>query len=138
MKNLISLRKRFGKTQKDMAEYLGISRQAYAHYETDNREPDIDTIKQLSDYFDVSSDILIDRIDLSESTSTKIHLFSSSDKLSSNEQEVITAYREHPEMHDAVHRLLGISENEPPLRIAAAPKVNPAIIDLDSDGVSHT
>lgn len=56
---LLSLRKQKGLTQKDLAEYLGISRQAYANYETGSREPDIATLKQLAEYFDVSLDYLL-------------------------------------------------------------------------------
>ena len=63
MENLIKLRKQHGKTQKDMAEYLGISRQAYAHYEIDNREPDFETLKRLASYFDVSIDYILDNTD---------------------------------------------------------------------------
>ena len=69
MKSLLTLRKRKGLTQKDMADYLGISRQAYANYETGNREPDIHTLKSLSEYFHVSIDTLLDN----ESPSIKKH-----------------------------------------------------------------
>ena len=57
--NLLSLRKQKGLTQKDLAEHLGISRQAYANYESGSREPDIATLKQLADFFDVSVDCLL-------------------------------------------------------------------------------
>ena len=63
MENLIKLRKQHGKTQKDIAEFLGISRQAYAHYEIDNRQPDFDTLKRLANYFNVSIDYILDNTD---------------------------------------------------------------------------
>ena len=59
MENLLFLRKRKGVTQKDVADYLKISRQASANYETGKREPDIDTLKSLSLYFEVSIDVLL-------------------------------------------------------------------------------
>ena len=59
MENLLLLRKRKGATQKEVASYLKISRQAYANYETGKREPDIDTLKSLSLYFEVSIDVLL-------------------------------------------------------------------------------
>ena len=61
MQRLLDLRKERGKTQKDMAEYLGISRQAYANYEVGLREPDFDSLVKLADYFGVSLDELLGR-----------------------------------------------------------------------------
>lgn len=60
MKTLLTLRKNKGLTQKEIAEHLGISRQAYANYESGNREPDINTLKLLSEYFEVSIDTLLE------------------------------------------------------------------------------
>ncbi len=60
METLLQLRKQKGLTQKDIADALGISRQAYANYETGNREPDLNTLKALSDFFNVSIDYLLD------------------------------------------------------------------------------
>jgi repressor LexA len=59
MNNLASLRKEKGLTQKDVADYLGISRQAYANYEAQNREPDINTLKSLSEFFGVTIDYIL-------------------------------------------------------------------------------
>ncbi len=59
MENLLILRKNIGLTQKEIADRLGISRQAYANYETGNREPDIEVLKALSDLYDVSIDFLV-------------------------------------------------------------------------------
>lgn len=60
METLLQLRKSKGLTQKDIADALGISRQAYANYEAGNREPDLNTLKKLSDFFSVSIDYLLD------------------------------------------------------------------------------
>lgn len=59
METLLQLRKSKGLTQKDVADALGISRQAYANYEAGNREPDLTTLKALSDFFGVSIDYLL-------------------------------------------------------------------------------
>lgn len=48
-------------SQKDIANYLGITRQAVASYELAKREPDYDVLKKLADYFDVSIDYLLGR-----------------------------------------------------------------------------
>ena len=59
MNNLTLLRKEKGLTQKDVADHLGISRQAYANYEAQNREPDINTLKSLSEFFGVTIDYIL-------------------------------------------------------------------------------
>ena len=43
MMNLVNARKALKKTQQEMADYLGISRQAYRNYETGKREPDYES-----------------------------------------------------------------------------------------------
>ncbi|NLP13696.1 MAG: helix-turn-helix transcriptional regulator [Clostridium sp.] len=48
-------------SQKDIANFLGITRQAVASYELAKREPDYDVLKKLADYFDVSIDYLLGR-----------------------------------------------------------------------------
>ena len=59
---LRSLREQRNLTQKDIAEYLGVTRQAVASYELGKREPDYDILKRLADYFSVSIDHLLGRI----------------------------------------------------------------------------
>lgn len=59
MTRLIELRNEFGFSQSDVAKHLGISRQAYGHYETGAREPDNTTIVRLARLYDVSTDYLL-------------------------------------------------------------------------------
>ncbi len=42
------------KTQKDIADYLGATRQAVAYYEQGKRNPKPETWQALADYFNVS------------------------------------------------------------------------------------
>lgn len=60
--NLKYLRTKNNKTQKDIADMLKISRQAYTHYESNKREPDIKTLVKLADYYMVSLDMIVGRI----------------------------------------------------------------------------
>ena len=46
-----------------MAEYLGMTAKGYAFYELGEREPSIETILKLCDYFDVTADYLLGRKD---------------------------------------------------------------------------
>ncbi len=58
---LKQLREQNQLSQKDIAEYLGITRQAVASYELAKREPDYDVLKKLADYFGVSVDYILGR-----------------------------------------------------------------------------
>lgn len=58
---LKQLREQNRLSQKDIADYLGITRQAVASYELAKREPDYDVLKKLADYFGVSVDYLLGR-----------------------------------------------------------------------------
>lgn len=62
-KILKSLRIQRNKTQQEIADILGISRQGYAKYENNLGEPDNSTLSKLADYFDVSTDYLLGRTD---------------------------------------------------------------------------
>jgi Predicted transcriptional regulators len=56
---LRELRKSKNLTNEAAAEGIGISVRAYRHYETGDREPNVDTLIALADYFGVSVDYLI-------------------------------------------------------------------------------
>lgn len=59
MNNLKALRKKAGVYQSEVAEAIGMSVQAYSHYETGRRDPDTNTLQKLADYFGVSVDAII-------------------------------------------------------------------------------
>jgi transcriptional regulator with XRE-family HTH domain len=46
-------------TQQEVADHLGITRQAYAAYETGSRQPDLATLAKLAKYFGVTTDWLL-------------------------------------------------------------------------------
>lgn len=48
-------------TQREVAEYLGMTVNAYQKYELSTREPNIAKLNALADYFGVSVDYLIGR-----------------------------------------------------------------------------
>lgn len=58
-KNLKDLRKKYNKTQKDLAVYLNVTRPTIAGYETKNKEPDFERLILISEYFDVTIDFLL-------------------------------------------------------------------------------
>ncbi len=57
--NLIILRNIHGYSQEEIAEKIGISRQAYAKWENGSTVPDIEKCKRLSDLYGVTIDSLI-------------------------------------------------------------------------------
>lgn len=60
-KRLKYLREEKNLLQKDIAKYLNITTSAYGYYEQGKRSPDMETIKKLADFFNVSTDYLLGR-----------------------------------------------------------------------------
>lgn len=58
-KNIKRLRTFYGYKQREVAERLHISRQAYSNYERGARFPDIRIIIQLSEFYSISLDCLV-------------------------------------------------------------------------------
>ncbi len=59
MKGLKLIRKERNLNQQKVALDLNISREALSHYENGKREPSLDMLVKMSDYFNVSIDFLI-------------------------------------------------------------------------------
>ncbi|HIT53144.1 MAG TPA: helix-turn-helix transcriptional regulator [Candidatus Fimivicinus intestinavium] len=57
------LRLREGKTQKEIADYLNISRSTYTLYESARRQMSNETLCALAEYYGVSTDYLLERTD---------------------------------------------------------------------------
>ena len=66
MERLRELRKEKRLTQTQVGNYLGITVSAYGNYELGQREPSIDMLLKLADYFGVTVDYLLGRDTLSE------------------------------------------------------------------------
>ncbi len=58
---LRELRKEKGLTQIELAKLLNVSDRSVGFYETGERDPDTDTLKNLADFFSVSIDYLLCR-----------------------------------------------------------------------------
>lgn len=56
-----ALREKRGISQSRAAKDMKIVRTTYSNYEAGNREPDLDTLKKIADYYEVSIDYLLDR-----------------------------------------------------------------------------
>lgn len=67
-----SLREQRGKTQKQLADIIGVTPAAIGLYEQNRRTPDAETLKKLANYFDVSIDYLLCYTDIKNSYKEKI------------------------------------------------------------------
>ena len=56
------LREKEGLTQKQVANYLQLSRSTYTYYELGKRQPSLQTLSRLAELFHVSTDYLLGRM----------------------------------------------------------------------------
>lgn len=61
-------------SQKDFAKQIGVSSTVLSRYESDDRKPDYDTLQSIADYLNVSTDYLLGRTDILESSFSKGHI----------------------------------------------------------------
>ena len=122
---LLNLRKQAGVTQQALADYLGISRQAYANYENGNRSPDYQTLKKLSSYFSVSVDYLLgNSLNLKTHNGIKIPVYGS--VAAGIPIEAITDIEDYEEITEDMAR----TGNFAALKIKGA-SMEPRIVDGD-------
>ncbi|MEZ2733742.1 helix-turn-helix transcriptional regulator [Aneurinibacillus aneurinilyticus] len=99
---LKELRQRKQLTQEETAKLLNISRGTYAHYEIDKRQPDFATLQKLADFFDVSIDYLLGRVNdpdqlpqFLRDPSVDISAYEGYQELSPKEQEIVKEQVRH-------------------------------------------
>nr|WP_286887017.1 helix-turn-helix domain-containing protein [Aneurinibacillus sp. UBA3580] len=99
---LKQLRQQKRLTQEETAKLLNISRGTYAHYEIDKRQPDFVTLEKLADFFGVSIDYLLGRVDdphplpqLLRDPSINISAYEGYQDLSPKEQEIVKEQVRH-------------------------------------------
>ena len=73
--NLKLYRKKFGFTQEQVAEKLGVSRQAVAKWERGDTLPDIENIIALADMYEVSIDFLVRNLQNASASEDRKHMF---------------------------------------------------------------
>ena len=104
--NLKAARKKSGKTQKEVAEGIGIGQGTYKNYETGAREPNGETLVAIANYFDVSTDYLLGRPTAQPPTDALERLFTEK-SFSALEEELLRKYMELPhEARQAVVRFI--------------------------------
>lgn len=53
-------------TQDKIAKIINVSQRAYAHYEKGDREPSIETLIKLADYYKLPIDIIVGRYEIAK------------------------------------------------------------------------
>lgn len=87
---LKELRQRRKMTQADLANVLGITQQAVARWESNKSAPDIETLKELSKYFNVSTDYLLGQdIKSNPLSKEQITLLKDFDSLSKDGRDIL-------------------------------------------------
>ena len=90
-------RKEVGLTQEQLAEEIGVTKSRVSNWEQGINRPDADILAALCKALKVSPSILLD-------------VYLTDDELNEQEKKIIKAYREKPDLRQAVDILLGISE----------------------------
>lgn len=88
MKNLKILRKKHMLSQQKLADILHISQQSVYKYENNITSPDIETLKNMADYFETSIDYLVDYTDIPNRFEPTVTL-----SVNEEEQKLIHKYR---------------------------------------------
>ena len=103
MKRLVELRRKKGKTQNEIARFLGVHRTTYVKYERGDSEPNLDTVLKLADYFNTTTDYILGR---TEKTTSK--MLSAREYLKREQElaEFIEAMRLNHEISDNAERQL--------------------------------
>lgn len=92
---LKSLRKERGLSRQQVADILGVSKRTIESYEYGNREPNIEMLCKLADFYGVSIDYLLGRTGYKEPVLTE------------RDKAFLKAYESSP-MRDAINTLLNI------------------------------
>lgn len=95
--NIKTFRLSIGKTQKEVAEAVGLTQFTYSNYESGKTQPDFDTLVKLADYFHTTVDAILGHevpylLDKSTLTPKQRKLVELATKVDDNTCELAVAY----------------------------------------------
>ncbi|GAV22664.1 helix-turn-helix domain-containing protein [Carboxydothermus pertinax] len=99
---LVELRQSRGLTQKELADFLNISRSALSLYETGKREPDYETLLKLANFFEVNVDYLLGRTNIPDPIpfQKEHHQIEAALRDDSEDEELLAFWQEMKERED--------------------------------------
>ncbi|BAB05007.1 helix-turn-helix transcriptional regulator [Halalkalibacterium halodurans] len=96
-KRLRSLRINKKLSQEELAKTLGLNRSTLARYELENTQPDYETLTKMADFFQVTTDYILGRVD-DETTQLSISFSHGGEELTEDEkahlEQELKKYRE--------------------------------------------
>ena len=136
------LRENSNMSQAELSKHIGVSKSSINMYERGEREPSIETLEAIADFFNVDMDYLLGKSEhrnKNEWLATFEFIQSNSNNYSPHEKEVIKEYRAKPEMQAAVDKLLGIEpdsldtlKQKPFIAAASGKKYDAESLDIDT------
>jgi len=81
-------------TQGYVADIIGVARSTYTAYENGTKQPPMETVNKLADFFNVSVDYLLGRTDIKQST--KVTVAGKEVELSPEEYKLFEELKKHP------------------------------------------
>ena len=117
---ITELLKAKGLQQKDLTSFLGVKNSAYTDWKAGKSKSYIKYLYQIAKFLDTTPEYLkgeSKKIDIKEKTPMPTGV-------SESDLELLAAYHSKPEMHEAIKKLLGISDKKEktatfPVRVAA-------------------
>lgn len=89
---LRNLRKNISITQKDLAKVLKISKGNISRYETGIREPDLDLLIRIADFFKVTTDYLLGLTNMKNSSVNEFYINDKNSEYSINLNDISEEY----------------------------------------------
>ncbi len=121
-KILKELRKKHNKTQLEVAEFLGISRQAYSRYESSSREPDMETLSNIALFYKVSPQVFyiddmdkhldpdMDIVEMVARYQLKSTIYQDSDKSEGSDLNYDLSKKDKEQLQSALSKHFGLEE----------------------------
>lgn len=116
-KRIKQLRESHGETQQKMAENLGVSQQTIAGWEKGQRNPSLETLSTLADYFGVSVDYLLGRTDIPNIYIHDIEVDGKHGRMASTQKDLSPEYQEQvrAKVQNAIKEDRGVKISAPDL-----------------------
>lgn len=126
---LKQLRSEKGVLQRELADYLNVSRVTITQYENGSRSPDDETKKKIAEYFNVSLDYLMGFSDIRNPYTNNIN----EEELTPEEIELLETIKNDPELSILFHDLKSAPKKKIKQMLDTWEFVNKQFDDMEKD-----